>query len=190
MPDLPPPDSGTLGDLRRRCGLVLDLADEELQTRQRCAKDGHGEAQEVRDLGADVAAVRTSIQSLPDLLRLLTQAVADWPQFDRDDDVSGADMVEWYGQWRRNVMACLAKIDVMSDHSTRSPLRDTLGKGFVVLTYNAGNEVSSRYEAWAYEGPLDFDEAGPIRFGLGTDPHEAIDALNWQLQHNPDRPID
>jgi hypothetical protein len=49
-------------------------------------------------------------------------------------------------------------------------------KGFVVLTNNAGE-----HEAWAYEGPLDFEVAAPIRFGLGNTPIEALKALDWQL---------
>jgi hypothetical protein len=49
-------------------------------------------------------------------------------------------------------------------------------RGFVVVTHG-GKE----HEAWAYEGPLDFDFAAPIRFGLGNTPIDALKALDWQL---------
>jgi hypothetical protein len=190
MKDPPALNPAQLAELRRQCGLVLDLADEEVQTRHRCAKDGHGEEQEVRDLEADVAAVQPCIQSLPAILRLLSQAVTDWPQFDGDEDVSGADLVDWFGQWRDNVKACMAGLASSSDETNHTAVQAALDKGFVVLTHNAGNDPGSQYEAWAYEGPLDFDNASSVRFGLGADPIEAIHALNWQLQHILDRPTD
>jgi len=55
------------------------------------------------------------------------------------------------------------------------------GEAFVVLTRNAANEPDSRFEAWAYEGPLDFEKAGSVRFGLGADPTAALAALDDQL---------
>ncbi len=59
-------------------------------------------------------------------------------------------------------------------------------KGFVVLTHNADNEPDSHFEAWAYEGPLDFNSAAPVRFGLGADPIAALHTLNHQLSELPD----
>lgn len=38
---------------------------------------------------------------------LLAQAVEDWPQFDSDDDVSGADLAEWFGQFRQRAKAAI-----------------------------------------------------------------------------------
>ena len=58
-------------------------------------------------------------------------------------------------------------------------LRDT---GFVVLTFDREDPTpGAEFEAWAYEGPLDFDKASPVKFGLGADPIEALHALNQQL---------
>lgn len=190
MKDPPALNPAQIAELRRRGNLVLDLADEEVQTRHRGAKDGHGEEQEVGDLEADVAAVRPCIQSLPAILRLLSQALTDWPQFDSDEDVPGADLVDWFGQWRQSVKVCLAGLHSSFDETNRTAVQAALEKGFVILTRNASNDPGSQYEAWAYEGPLSFDIASPIRFGLGADPHEAIDALNWQLQHKLDRSTD
>jgi len=53
--------------------------------------------------------------------------------------------------------------------------------GFVILTQNTDNEPASRFEAWAYVGPLDFVAASPLQFGLGADLIEALFALNDQL---------
>jgi hypothetical protein len=50
-------------------------------------------------------------------------------------------------------------------------------KGFVVVTHG-GKE----HEAWAYEGPLDFEVAAPMRFGLGNTPIDALKALDLQLE--------
>jgi hypothetical protein len=50
-------------------------------------------------------------------------------------------------------------------------------RGFVVVTHG-GKE----HEAWAYEGPLDFEVAAPVRFGLGNTPIDALKALDWQLE--------
>ena len=54
-------------------------------------------------------------------------------------------------------------------------------EAFVVLTHNPANAAGGEYEAWAYQGPLDFDVASPIRFGLGPDPTGAMQALDGQL---------
>jgi hypothetical protein len=43
--------------------------------------------------------------------RLLENAVHGWPEFDRDQEVSGADLVEWFAQWRAEAKAALADID-------------------------------------------------------------------------------
>ena len=193
MTDIPSPDHRRLDELRRQCDLVLDLADEEVHTRYQCAKDGQAGnegQQEARDCEADVDSARPYIKALPEMLKLLSQSVTDWPQFDCDEDVSGADLVDWFGQWRQSVKACLAGLHSPSVEANRTSVQAALDRGFVVLTRNAGNDPGSQYEAWAYEGPLDFEQAGPVRFGLGAEPHEAIDALNWQLQHSPDRPTD
>jgi hypothetical protein len=38
---------------------------------------------------------------------LLREAVEAWPQFDGDDPVSGADLVEWFDGWRRRAKQAL-----------------------------------------------------------------------------------
>ena len=75
----------------------------------------------------------------------------------------------------------------MTDQAPLSTLAmHVQSKGFVVLTYNADSDPDSRFEAWAYEGPLDFNSAAPVRFGLGADPIAALHALNHQLSELPD----
>jgi hypothetical protein len=54
-------------------------------------------------------------------------------------------------------------------------------EAFVVLTHNAANAGGQEYEAWAYQGPLDFEFASPVRFGLGCDPTAAMRTLAAQL---------
>ena len=46
------------------------------------------------------------------MAELLSQALCDWPGFDGDEDVSGADLVDWFAQWRLRVRAALARVDV------------------------------------------------------------------------------
>jgi hypothetical protein len=69
------------------------------------------------------------------------------------------------------------------------------GEGFVVLGMNRGDASPGLpFEAWAYRGPLDFDAASPVVFGLGANPIEALNALTHQLagvdeaQHRKERP--
>ncbi|MEM1354990.1 MAG: hypothetical protein AAGH88_08915 [Planctomycetota bacterium] len=61
------------------------------------------------------------------------------------------------------------------------PLDSLFGGGFIVLTRNRSEPPDTRCEAWAYNGPLDFDQASPLCFGLGADPEEAIAALRYHL---------
>ena len=51
---------------------------------------------------------------------LLRQAINAWPQFDSDQDVSGADLAEWFALWRRKAKACVAGADVC-DHVPGDP---------------------------------------------------------------------
>jgi hypothetical protein len=54
--------------------------------------------------------------------------------------------------------------------------------GFVILTRNDGDpSPQGPFEAWAYHGPLDFQIATPVTFGVGTSVPDAIDALELQL---------
>ena len=60
-----------------------------------------------------------------------------------------------------------------------------LEHGFVILTSNPANDPGSTFEAWAYLGPLDFNSATPVRFGLGPSPVNALQALQQQLADMP-----
>ena len=62
-----------------------------------------------------------------------------------------------------------------------------LEHGFIVVTINRSEPADARYEAWAYAGPLDFDAAEPVCFGLGGDAHQALDALTDHLPSSPRR---
>jgi len=57
--------------------------------------------------------------------------------------------------------------------------------GFVVLTRN-GEDPSPGlpFEAWAYAGPLDFNAATPVTFGLGSSCGDALKALEAQLEES------
>jgi len=58
----------------------------------------------------------------------------------------------------------------------------SLAGGFVVLAKNATDPSSSgRLEAWAYAGPLNFEAAQPVTFGVGGSILEALSALDGQL---------
>ena len=46
------------------------------------------------------------------MAELLSQALCDWPQFDADEDVSGADLVDWFAQWRLRARRALAQAGV------------------------------------------------------------------------------
>jgi len=61
-------------------------------------------------------------------------------------------------------------------------IRRHLESGFIVLTSNLTRQPAAEaFEAWAYDGPLDFDQASPVRFGLGQDPVDALDSLAHHL---------
>ena len=57
------------------------------------------------------------------------------------------------------------------------------GGGFVVAGKNSADaSKGGSFEAWAYQGPLDFHTARPVRFGVGTSCLDALGALNQQLE--------
>lgn len=45
----------------------------------------------------------------PTALDLIREAVEAWPQFDNQysDNISGADLVDWFGEWRERAKAVL-----------------------------------------------------------------------------------
>ena len=54
--------------------------------------------------------------------------------------------------------------------------------GFIVLSKNQHDpHPGLEFEAWAYQGALDFQSAGPVTFGLGISTSDALAALNQQL---------
>jgi len=54
--------------------------------------------------------------------------------------------------------------------------------GFAVLTKNRHDpNPGMPFEAWAYQGPLDFDSATPLVFGLGTSAFDALCSLDKLL---------
>lgn len=46
------------------------------------------------------------------MAELLGQALCDWPGFDGDEDMSGADLVDWFAQWRVRVRSALTQASV------------------------------------------------------------------------------
>ena len=56
------------------------------------------------------------------------------------------------------------------------------GYGFVVLTKNVTDPTPGLpFEAWAYEGPLDFAEARPVRFAVGAEYRQALGDLGMLI---------
>jgi len=54
--------------------------------------------------------------------------------------------------------------------------------GFVILTHNAGDASKhGPFEAWAYQGPLDFQVATAVTFGVGASVPDALEALELLL---------
>ena len=54
--------------------------------------------------------------------------------------------------------------------------------GFAVLTKNRHDpNPGMPFEAWAYQGQLDFDSATPLVFGLGTSGFDAMSSLDKLL---------
>ena len=65
-----------------------------------------------------------------------------------------------------------------------------LQHGFTVLTMNQHDpNPDMPFEAWAYRGPLDFDVATPLVFGLGMSGFDALNSLdNLLADHGEPRP--
>ena len=66
-----------------------------------------------------------------------------------------------------------------------SRLDDFLQQGFAVLAMNQHDpNPDMPFEAWAYQGPLDFDIATPVVFGLGTNGFDALRSLDKLLANH------
>jgi len=100
------------------------------------------------------------------------KAVEDW--LDRDDEGLSVEIVRQNG------------VGEQSGHGRDKPILPHLSRflekeSFIIVVRNDADP--SRYgpfEAWAFEGPLDFGSAGAVTFGVGGDIHEALYALNAQ----------
>jgi len=66
-----------------------------------------------------------------------------------------------------------------------------LCQGFAVLALNLHEpNPDMPFEAWAYQGPLDFDIATPLVFGLGTSGFDALSSLDKLLaDHGETGPV-
>ena len=61
-------------------------------------------------------------------------------------------------------------------------INEFLHQGFAVLAMNRHDpNPEMPFEAWAYQGPLDFDIATPVVFGLGTSGFDALCSLDKLL---------
>jgi len=49
------------------------------------------------------------IAAAPDLLDTLERAIARWPEFDSDAEISGAELVDWFGAFRENCKTAVNK---------------------------------------------------------------------------------
>jgi hypothetical protein len=76
---------------------------------------------------------------------------------------------------------------ITSEVSSEIPLVSKFlsGDGFVLVVKNSGDPSRlGPFEAWAYSGPLDFQAASPVTFGLGTSVAESLGALDGLLSGN------
>lgn len=110
-------------ELQRQFDLLIDLADEEVASLQECAKCGHDyekEIDDVRQLEADVNHVRSCIKSVVKMAELLQEAIIQWPQFDSDSQVSGADLVDWFALWRTNAKLAINGFEIGQNENDSS----------------------------------------------------------------------
>lgn len=63
--------------------------------------------------GKGNAQIIAAAPLLPDMAAALRDCLGDWPEFDDDQPVSGADLVEWFGSYRNRVRRILAKWEAM-----------------------------------------------------------------------------
>ncbi|NOG53198.1 MAG: hypothetical protein HND57_02525 [Planctomycetes bacterium] len=57
---------------------------------------------------ADEDRKRTPSPTPIQMQRLLQEAIDRWPEFESDEQVNGADLVDWFSQWRARVKEMLA----------------------------------------------------------------------------------
>ena len=109
----------------------------------------------------------------------------EYERYDGGDDFSEA--CRWLTEHDERLSVEIFEADTLADaednpEGTANLFCFMQKGGFVVLAKNR-QDADTEYscEAWAYNGPLDFQAATPVTFGLGTNSYEAIDALNSQL---------
>lgn len=44
-------------------------------------------------------------------LALLAEAVNSWPEYDRAEEILGADMIEWHADYRARILAFIRSLD-------------------------------------------------------------------------------
>ena len=112
-----------------------------------------------------------------------------YEQYQGTDDFEEA--LQWVAEHDERLSVEIVCQSVMGEpeHQTESSMLhvDELLKeqGFVVLAQNKTDpSPEAPFEAWAYRGPLDFQIARPVTFGLGADIHETLEALNLKLRED------
>ena len=71
------------------------------------------------DMRDNARAVTRVLKRTQQFLNHASQLVDRWPQFDGDEDVSGADLVEWFGQYRKATKKLLQSA---SQEKTEKPI--------------------------------------------------------------------
>ena len=113
--------------------------------------------------------------------KLLGEAVDAWPQFDTPhDQVSGADLVEWFAEWRERAKQCLAvgeaafALPVRSDRlkaaSSCRPTSAATARASAFLFVRFDRETFEEIRAMAVGKRVSFAEAlrQVIEWGLDT----------------------
>ena len=115
----------------------------------------------------------------------LAAYLREYHQYDGPDD---SQLIhQWLGRHDENLsvsIVCQHDIDDQTIGAISQVDEFLLKHGFVVLALNHTEpSPGAPYEAWAYSGPLDFQSATPITFGLGTNIQSTLEALNLKLQN-------
>jgi hypothetical protein len=109
-------------------------------------------------------------------------------------DYTGDATMESIFQWLRMHDEHLGVEIICQDGIVTKPVKDHVEQfikdgGFIVVGKNTEDpNPELPFEAWAYNGPLDFQSAQSVTFGLGADYREAIEALNIQLSGCSQKP--
>ena len=125
------------------------------------------------------AAIKAVAEYLKDCQRYQgpadSQAIYDWLE-QHDENLSVAVVCQ----------PGMSEQDNQAESAMSHLNRFLLRQGFVVLGLNRTEpSPGAPYEAWAYQGPLDFQAATPVTFGLGANIPEVLEALNLKLQNGP-----